>query len=231
MCVWSDEYCKDSVLDLIDLCLEQRRSQPESASFELALPRSRFQWHVLMQHLYKLSLAVLRSMELWEQEEVVREKKKECISKGVHESSWCVSVRRGWVGWYTVLTLYKQQNCHFNLCRPVDCLDFKRLVIMLCLHFPPFLFFVSAPILFTMAERLNIFEALNLSKGDGGEENDHKNDCTLFFGCTTIPSHALFCCIFIGMTRHSFPILWPCITSYHSLLFILFRTNAARGLR
>ena len=40
-----DGYCKDSVLDLIDLCLEQRHlktvvTQPESASFELALSRS-----------------------------------------------------------------------------------------------------------------------------------------------------------------------------------------------
>ena len=60
-----------------------------------------------------------------------------------------------------------------------------------------------------MAERLNIFEALNLANGDGGEENDHKDDCMLFFGCTTTPSHALFCCIAIdlGITRDSFPIL------------------------
>ena len=54
-----------------------------------------------------------------------------------------------------------------------------------------------------MAERLNIFEALNLANGYGGEENDRKDDCMLFFGCTTTPSHALFCC----MTRDSIPIL------------------------
>ena len=94
--------------------------------------------------------------------------------------------------WYTVLKMYKQQNCHSNLCRPVDCLDFK------CFHrffFFFFLsFFISAPFLSTMAERLNIFEALNLANGDRGEENDHKDDCMLFFGCTATPSHALFYC-------------------------------------
>ena len=106
--------------------------------------------------------------------------------------------------WYTVLKMYrsKQQNCHSNLCRPVDCIDFKR--------FHRFFFFsISAPFLSTMAERLNIFEALNLANGDGGEENDHKDDCMLFFGCTTTPGHALFCCITrsIRMTRDSIPIL------------------------
>ena len=58
-----------------------------------------------------------------------------------------------------------------------------------------------------MAERLNIFEDLNLANRDGGEENDHKDDCMLFFGCTATPRHALFCCITIHMTRDSVPIL------------------------
>ena len=77
---------------------------------------------------------------------------------------------------------------------------------MLCLHYPPFLLFHFSSVLFTMAERLGIFEAPNLASGDGGEENDHIDDGMLFFGCKTTPSHALFCCITTGMTRNSFPI-------------------------
>ena len=92
------------------------------------------------------------------------------------------------MGRYAVLKMYKQQNCHFNLCRPVDCLDFKRFhrffSFFFLLHF--------SSVLSTMAERLNIFEALNLANGDGGEENDHKDDYMLFFGCTTTPK-SCFC--------------------------------------
>ena len=57
-----------------------------------------------------------------------------------------------------------------------------------------------------MAERLDIFEALNFANGDGGEENDHTDDGTLFFGCKTTPSHPLISCITTGMTRDSLPI-------------------------
>ena len=74
------------------------------------------------------------------------QKKEECISKGVHESSWCVSVGRGWVIWYTVLKMYRQQNCNSNLCRPVDCLDFKRFHRFVFLFF--FLFFVCFFVVF-----------------------------------------------------------------------------------
>ena len=43
-----------------------------------------------------------------------------------------------------------------------------------------------------MAERLDIFEALNFANEDGGEENDHTDDGMLFFDCKTTPSDALF---------------------------------------
>ena len=52
----------------------------------------------------------------------------------------CVWLGGGGGGGLTVLKMmYKQQNCHSNLCRPIDCLILKLLVIRLCLHFPPFL--------------------------------------------------------------------------------------------
>ena len=75
----------------------------------------------------------------------------------------------------------------------VYCLDFKCLMIMLCLHFPQlgFVFFQfnSVFVLFTMAERLDIFEAL-LDLADGDEKNDHiLEDGMLFFGCKTTFQH------------------------------------------
>ena len=57
-----------------------------------------------------------------------------------------------------------------------------------------------------MAERLDIFEALNFANGDGREENDRTDDGMLFFGCQTTPSHPLFSCFTLGITRESFPI-------------------------
>ena len=55
------------------------------------------------------------------------------------------------------------------------------------------------------------------ANGGGGEENDHTDDGMLFFGCKTTPSHPLFSCFTIGMTRDSFPIPWPWSPSaFHS---------------
>ena len=53
----------------------------------------------------------------------------------------CVCVVGGGGGVTVLKMIYKQQNCHSNLCRPVDCLDLKLLVILLRLRFPPFHFF------------------------------------------------------------------------------------------
>ena len=44
------------------------------------------------------------------------------------------------------------------------------------------------------------------ANGEGGEENDHTDDGMLFFGCKTTPSHPLFSCFTIGMTRVSLPV-------------------------
>ena len=71
---------------------------------------------------------MLRSMVLREREGggevgVVRKKKEKYICIGIHESNWCVCVGGGGgVGGVTVLRMMcKQQNCHSNACRSVDC--------------------------------------------------------------------------------------------------------------
>ena len=89
---------------------------------------------------------------------------------------------------------------------------------------------MSAPFLFTMTERLNIFEAPNLVNADGGEENDHVDDGVLFFGCKTTPSHALFFLYHCWYDPRFIPYPMTMKTSDHGLLFILFPMNAARGL-
>ena len=54
---------------------------------------------------------------------VVRKKKEEYICIGIHESIWCAGGGGGGgVGGVTVLRMMcKQQNCHSNVCRLVDC--------------------------------------------------------------------------------------------------------------
>ena len=82
------------------------------------------------------------------------------------------------------------------------------------------IFFHFSSYLFTIAERLDISEALNFANADGDDENDHIDDSMLFFGCITT-----------DMTHDLFPILWLWTTSDHCLLFILFPMNTAHGLR
>ena len=96
----------------------------------------------------------------------------------------CGGRGRGGVGGVTGLRMMcKQQNCHSNVCMSVDCCAYI---------FHRFFFFNFSSVLFTMAERLDIFEALNFANGDGGEENDHTDDGMLFFDCKATPSHPLF---------------------------------------
>ena len=64
----------------------------------------------------------------------------------------------GGAGGVTVLRMMsKQQNCHSTVCRSVGCCAyiFHRF----------FFFFFFSSVLFTMAERLDIFEALNFANG------------------------------------------------------------------
>ena len=96
----------------------------------------------------------------------------------------CGGRGREGVGGVTLLRMIcKQQNCHSNVCRLVDCCAYI---------FHHFFFLNFSSVLFTMVERLDIFEALNFANGDGGEENDHTDDGMLFFDCKTTPSHPLF---------------------------------------